>query len=428
MSAIQSAVTPDGARQAQHLLEWELREAATPEIIATTGIVRVFVRLRGRPVGWLLLHPAPSRFTADMLQRELARQLGAAVDRAAVREALSHHGSLSSHDQTRKAAVSVVVCTRDRTTSLRRCLESLLAVAHESYEVIVVDNAPSGTDTAALVAALLATDPRARNVLRHVIEPRPGLDWARNRGLHEARHDIIAYTDDDVEVDRHWVSAIAAAFADPDVQLVTGLILPAALDTAAQVMFEDVYGGMGKGFDTRTLAGATLDMHTMLGAHHLGAGANMSLRRGVLEALGGFDTALDVGTPSHGAGDLDLFHRVLVAGGVARYEPMAIVRHHHRRDMGALQRQLNDNGRAFGVYLLQRWRAAPGQRGAVVRYALGTWLAWMVGRFLNTLRRRERLPLRMQSAEWTGALRAPFAWRETYAHDRALRQRLDASA
>ena len=45
--------------------------------------------------------------------------------------------------------------------------------------------------------------------VRYVCEPRPGLNWARNRAIAEARGEIIAYTDDDVVVDRGWVRALA---------------------------------------------------------------------------------------------------------------------------------------------------------------------------------------------------------------------------
>ena len=48
--------------------------------------------------------------------------------------------------------------------------------------------------------------------MRYVCEPRPGLNWARNRAISEARGEIIAFTDDDVVVDRQWVKALARVF------------------------------------------------------------------------------------------------------------------------------------------------------------------------------------------------------------------------
>jgi glycosyltransferase involved in cell wall biosynthesis len=309
----------------------------------------------------------------------------------------------------------VVVCTRDRPDALARCLDSLRAVDDASSDVVVVDNAPSSEATARLVAELAAH----WTGVRYVREDRPGLDWARNRGLAEARGSVVAYTDDDVRVDSDWLRAMRRAFDDPQVSLVTGLVLPAELATDAQVIFEDWYGGMGKGMRPATWRGPDLSPIQRIGTHHLGLGANMAVRRVWLEQLGGFDTALDVGTPSHGSGDLDLFHRTLLAGGTARYEPTALVWHYHRREMAALRRQLTDNGRAFGVYLLTRLRLEPPL--TVVRYALGTWIWWMVLRVPRRFLRREKMPLPLQVPEWLGLLQAPFAWLATRRYDRRIR-------
>jgi len=402
------------------VLDWELSDrTAAFDACERFAEVRLLVRMKGRPIGWLTVREPGPGISAERLHAELKAQLGVAVQRCALRRRLE--GGLLRSEAT--PPVSVVVCTRDRTDSLARCLESLLAVRYPSYEIIVVDNASTTDATARLVTAVRESDSRANDLLRLVREDRPGLDWARNRGLAEARHEIVAYTDDDVRVDPGWLGAIANAFAHDDVQLVTGLVVPAELATDAQVIFEDWYGGMGKGMRAKVFRPEWLDARTRLGAHHLGVGANMALRRAWLVRLGGFDTALDVGTPSRGGGDLDIMHRTLAAGGVARYEPTAIVWHYHRREMQALRRQLRDNGRAFGVYLLSRWSRHERPRSAVARYAAGTWLAWMIGRIPRRLLKRERLPLPLQAEEWLGAVQAPWAWRATLANDRRLRAR-----
>lgn len=77
----------------------------------------------------------------------------------------------------------------------------------------------------------------------------------------------------------------------------------------------------------------------------------MAFRRTALERIGGFDTALDIGTPSGGGDDLDALHRIIVGRMTIGYEPSAVVWHRHRRDMAALERQIESNGRAFGTYL-----------------------------------------------------------------------------
>jgi hypothetical protein len=165
----------------------------------------------------------------------------------------------------------------------------------------------------------------------------------------------------------------------------------------------------------------------MIGSHHLGLGANMAFRRQIFERIGTFDTALDVGTPSHGAGDLDMFHRVLTSGGVAQYQPAAMVWHFHRRDLAALHRQLRDNGRAFGAYLLSQAFPNPPRRDGVKKrrifgYAVFIWLSWMTGRVVRRLARKETLSLPLQFSEIRGVLQAPWAFLATRRSDRGIRR------
>ncbi|PRC62799.1 glycosyl transferase family 2, partial [Mycobacterium sp. ITM-2017-0098] len=66
-------------------------------------------------------------------------------------------------------------------------------------------------------------------------EPRPGLSRARNTGLSAATGEVVAFTDDDVVVDRHWLSAIARGFSrGPAVSCVSGIVAAAELRTPAQ--------------------------------------------------------------------------------------------------------------------------------------------------------------------------------------------------
>ena len=292
--------------------------------------------------------------------------------------------------------ISVVVCTRDRAASLARCLASLARLDPPPAEVVVIDNAPRDGATQAVVAA---------TPFRYVREDRPGLDKARNRGIAEARHDLLAFTDDDVEADPGWIGALAAAFQDPGIAGVTGRVLPAVQETRAERLFQ-VYGnGMDKGDRPRAFDPAALKTADLLRAQAVGVGANMAFRRPALDSIGGFDPDLDTGTPAAGAGDLDLFHRLLCAGFVLCYEPAAIVRHHHRRTLDELRRQLRDNGHSYAIYLRKIWKQRTVPRPAVARFAAG-WAAWLAGRVLLGLLGRRRLPLRLLWAELAGAAKS----------------------
>lgn len=322
---------------------------------------------------------------------------------------MSAGGILTKH--ATPPPISVVVCTRDRAQLLQCCLNALRQLDYPNYEVIVVDNASRDDATARVVAA---------TPFRYVREDRPGLDWARNRGIAEAGHAIIAYIDDDAQAAPGWLRGLAAAFADPLVAAVTGLVVPSELATPAQQLFEQ-YGGMGKGALTRQFQRARLCARDLLSAHQVGVGANMAFRRTTFAQVGHFDTALDVGTPSSGGGDLDMFHRVLVAGLTLRYEPSVVVYHQHRRELEALRRQLYANGRSFGVYLLKIWKQGDVERAAVARFAAGWVGGWLLKRWIARLLGRLDFPAALVWAELWGACSAPWAYHATYRRDRRMR-------
>ena len=152
--------------------------------------------------------------------------------------------------------VTVVIATRRRPAQLDQCLASLAACDHPQFEVIVVDNGPS-EETESVVRD---HDRRGLSV-RFVIERRQGASRARNAGVRLVETPLVAVTDDDVTVDPQWLRALAGRF-ETGVACVTGLVLPAALDTDAEVLFEE-WGGFSKGLESRTFD-SRLPMGTVL--------------------------------------------------------------------------------------------------------------------------------------------------------------------
>jgi glycosyltransferase involved in cell wall biosynthesis len=356
------------------------------------GAVEVLVRDEGVPVGKLhiQIYRGDAVLTAEVV-RQLATDAG-----------LTHSTERMPADNSARPSISVVVCTRDRPLALRRCLESMQLLRYENFEVLIVDNASRCSETRLLVA---------ETSFRYLREDRPGLDWARNRGLHAAVNEVVAYTDDDVRVDPNWLNGIATGFRDSQVACVTGLVCPLELETPAQVLFEQ-YGGMGKGLRARLFDPAKLLPEELIAAHSAGVGANMAFRRDALIQLGGFDVHLDVGTPSNGGGDLDIFHRVLTAGRIIRYEPNALVWHQHRRSLPGLHTQVCNNGRAFGCYLLKIAGNRTVSRTKVATSAAKNWFgSWLLGSLFSG--RPGRTPT-LVAAELWGALYSPRAYWKTY--------------
>jgi glycosyltransferase involved in cell wall biosynthesis len=381
------------------LLELELgRSAEIPPISARYRAVRLLVRLHGAPLGFVEVENLEHDLEPRALRRAVASQLSGRLWAALTAEQWT--SPQVSNGNGALPLISVVVCTRDRPRQLDDCLAALTAQHYPRYEVIVVDNAPENDDTRLTVERWHA---------RYLVEQRPGLDWARNAGLAEARGAIVAYTDDDARPDPTWLGALAAGFESSDVHAVTGLVVAAELETEAQVTFEDAYGGMRKGFDLR--------VHTRRGwrmtyrPNELGTGCNMAFRRETLQRLGGFDRALDTGTATGGGGDLDALQRVLEADLAVEYRPDAVVRHVHRRTRAKLRRQLFDNGRAYSAVLWAALRRARGRERLWVVAAYGSWLYWWhARRLVRRLARRERLPLSLILVELAGAPLGPTVY------------------
>jgi GT2 family glycosyltransferase len=256
------------------------------------------------------------------------------------------------------SAVSVIVCTRDRPRALRRCLSSLTKLSPAALETIVVDNASRDDETREVV--------RGFPGLRYVREPRAGLDVARNAGAQASAGDIVAFTDDDVEVHPGWIRALRAAFDDANVMAVTGLVLPAELDTEAQWIFETRWG-FNRGYRARLFDRAWFEREVARGipVDQIGAGANMAFRREILSHVGGFDERLDVGAAGC-SGDSEFWYRVLAAGFSCRYEPSAVVFHHHRRTIEDLRRQIFYYMRGHAAALLTQFERH-GHRGNLRR-------------------------------------------------------------
>ena len=215
---------------------------------------------------------------------------------------------------------------------------------------------------------------RTRFGARYIRETRPGLDWARNRGITEASHDIIAFTDDDVVIDQSWLTGLARGFADPSSWRSPAWWRRWNWKPGAQMLFERVYGGMGKGMQGRRYQPEEPPTDELIQVQAVGVGANMAYRREAFERVGTFDTALDVGTLAAGAGDLDMFHRVLAAGLILQYEPRALVWHQHRREIGELRQLFYNDGRSFAVYLRKLWRTR-----TVPRWTLPPLTRWEAG-------------------------------------------------
>jgi GT2 family glycosyltransferase len=261
------------------------------------------------------------------------------------------------------SSVSVVVTTCRNPLALGRCLRSVVECDYDDFELIVVENRPGSGAT-----RLVASQFRAPGGVRYVEESRAGLSRARNAGLAAARGELVAFTDDDTVVDPGWIRRFAERFErQPDLECVTGLILPLELETESQLVLEQ-FAGFGKGFRRRTHrigepgCGGPVYPYAP-GA--IGSGANTVVRRATALELGGFDRTLGAGTPAAGGEDLDLYVRLITCGHTVGYEPSAIVWHQHPDGRDRLRSQVYRYGVGLGAMLTKQLIRGPARRELV---------------------------------------------------------------
>jgi len=122
-------------------------------------------------------------------------------------------------------SLSVIICTYNRSTSLKTTLASLAQLDPPvgfRWELIVVDN-NSKDDTAIVVRDF---EKNSGLEVRYLFEAMQGLSHARNRGVREASGEIIVFTDDDVIVDKFWLTQLATAFQESGCMAAGGKTVP----------------------------------------------------------------------------------------------------------------------------------------------------------------------------------------------------------
>jgi glycosyltransferase involved in cell wall biosynthesis len=291
--------------------------------------------------------------------------------------------------------VSVVVPVRNGARSLDACLSSLVAQDYpaDRHEILVVDN--GSTDR---TPAIIDSYP-----VRRLNEPRRGVSHARNRGIDEARGEIVAFLDGDCTADPTWLRGIADPFEDPEVGCVAGELRHIEPTTAAERQAKRLLGRWQQfAFSSNPPYAIT---------------ANAAFRRDVFEQIGRFDPHLpraqdvEIGLRFHSLSPLRL-----------AYGSDAVARHQHRpTQRGFFQQQL---GWAYGAGLVgAKHRRLLGHRGAPRLREVGNAIRglWLV---LIARARGRALPEHLEDAwfnlmrqigwfvgGWAGIARGSLRWR-----------------
>jgi len=200
-------------------------------------------------------------------------------------------------------AVSLILATIGRTQEVARLVDSLLAQTDRRFDLIVVDQNPDDR-----LAPYIRMAQEGGLDVRHERMARPGLSAARNRGIMLAKHNIIAFPDDDCWYENTVIERVIRTFHERRIDGLVALWVEQAGNQTTQPY--------------------TLE----LAAWRKFRGGNASsislfLDRTRFQALGGFDERLGVGGWYGAAEETDFVLRALAHG--ARLEHTPDIRVHH---------------------------------------------------------------------------------------------------
>ncbi|MHB1328864.1 MAG: glycosyltransferase family 2 protein [Gemmatimonadales bacterium] len=228
--------------------------------------------------------------------------------------------------------VSIVICTRDRVGGLEATLDRYAVLQHDpDWDLVIVDDG-SRDGTADLLARRTAGGRRFTVVTTAGV----GLGAARNVGWRAAAGPLILFTDDDCYPDPSLLDEVRRCMAGQGIHFIGGRLLPfTPADAAVAVVMRSSH--------------VPVPPRSFVPAGLL-PGANLTIRRSALDAVGGFDPEFGAGTPFP-AEDVELVARLAANGFSGAFDPGPVIYHHHdRRSDESVERlrRLYDRGR--GAY------------------------------------------------------------------------------
>ena len=215
---------------------------------------------------------------------------------------------------------TVILCTYNRCQSLARTLKSVAASKIPEpveWEVLVVDN-NSSDQTREVIEDYCRRYP---GHFRYLYEPQQGKSYALNSGVRAAKGGVLAFIDDDVEVDGDWLNNLTSALNNGEWAGAGGRVLPEAGFTPPRWL--DTNGRYA--LAPLALFNLGLEAGELREAPY---GANMAYRNEMFQKYGVFRT--DLGRSPDGLmcnEDSEFAWRLLAAGERLKYEPLAVVYH-----------------------------------------------------------------------------------------------------
>ena len=217
--------------------------------------------------------------------------------------------------------LTAIICTYNRAKYIGNLLESVAKndLAKSEYEIVLVDN--NCTDNTREICEAFAKAHKDVN-FRYVLEPEQGLSAARNKGIKEAKGEVIVYIDDDALVDTWYLRTYAEWFAmHPETMACGGPIEP--LYETEEPSWMTPY--------TKALLTAWMNYGDKVREYPKGrypGGGNAAYRKEVFDKVGLFNTALGrKGGNLMGSEEKDIFDKMQALGMQVLYLPTPVLHH-----------------------------------------------------------------------------------------------------
>lgn len=238
----------------------------------------------------------------------------------------------------KKPLVSVVIACPNDSWMLRQCLAALEKQTYRDFEVIVLPDElpgqnpdirtgePSNSQLSTSNLQLQTYNFKLSTIPTGKVRPAE----KRNKGIAEAKGELVAFIDDDAYPDPHWIEFAVKYFAIDDVGAVGGPGVTPPDDGFMARMGGRVYANplVSGNYRYRYVGGRTLRQIDDYPS------CNLFVRTSLLRSFNGYRTDFWPGE------DTLLCRDILAAGKRIVYDPWTTVFHHRRALFGAHLRQL----------------------------------------------------------------------------------------
>jgi GT2 family glycosyltransferase len=233
-------------------------------------------------------------------------------------------------------AVSVVIPTFERCSSVRRALDALTrqTLPFDAYEVLIsIDGSEDGTRE-------MVARQRVPFSLRSVCRANRGRAAARNAGAQEARGALLVFLDDDMEASPGLLAAHVEAQRSRQEALGVAAVGAAPIVTRSSSPLTDY---LARGFEERLRVLAQPGRAVRFNEAYTG---NLSVRRSTLLQIGGFDETFRL----YGHEDYEFALRLVHAGVPLVFSPAAVALQHQEKEFPAVARDATARGRTAVLF------------------------------------------------------------------------------